>query len=87
MQTTLFKWADENGLNMAQLGGRLGYSERHMYRIKTGETPITEGFVAQVVYRLGEWARALFLATMSEQTDIIAETTEPLPFSEGPEGG
>ena len=76
MQTTLFKWADENGLNMAQLGERLGYSERHMYRIKTGETLITEGFVAQVVYRLGEWARDLFLATVSESTDNLAETND-----------
>lgn len=71
MRTTLFEWAEEQGLSLSELGDKLGYSERHLRRIREGEYPLNDAFVAQVVFRLGEWARALFLSSVSENTDII----------------
>ena len=60
MKTRLFEWAKEQGLSPQQLSTRAGYSERHLYRIKTGEWPVTEDFMARIVFRLGDWARELF---------------------------
>lgn len=67
MRTRLFEWAAERGLSIADLSDRLGYSERHLYRIKNNEWPVTEEFEARVVLRLGNWARDLFLPDVSNQ--------------------
>lgn len=65
-QTRLFDWATEQGLTMSELARRIGYSRRHLYRIRSGQTPITEEFVARVVLRLGERARSLFFCDVSQ---------------------
>lgn len=63
-----FDWASKQGLSIADLSKRLGYSERHLWRIKAGHSPITEGFKARVVYTFGEDTRSLFLDSVSDQS-------------------
>ena len=63
-----FEWAADKGLSMADLGQKLGYSERHLWRLKAGDYPITEGFKARVVYAFGDDARSLFLDTVSDNS-------------------
>jgi transcriptional regulator with XRE-family HTH domain len=65
MQTTLFDWAASKGLTLADLAARLGYSERHLMRIRDGEYPVNEQFAGRVVLRLGDWSRSLFLPPVS----------------------
>jgi len=73
VKTSLFEWAKNEGLSMEALGERLGLSWRHLYRVRSGEYPVTENFRARVVYRLGDWARRLFFGSVSEQSDGTAE--------------
>lgn len=73
---SFFEWADEQGLSIAELSKRLQYSERHLWRIKAGDSPITEGFKARVVYAFGDATRSLFLDPVSdEKRRFIGRTT------------
>lgn len=67
MITTLFDWANTHGYDLDSLGDLLGYSGRHLRRIRDGEQPVTPAFAGRVVLVLGEWARSLFV---SEQENI-----------------
>ena len=73
METRLFEWAEEQGIALNQLSAMLGYSTRHLYRIKNGEYPITDSFRGRVILRLGDVARSLFLAPVSENLDRVSE--------------
>lgn len=68
MKTRLFEWAEEQGLTLEELAEKTGYSTRHLYRIRDGEWPVTETFMARIILRLGEWARSLFF---DEMPDLI----------------
>ena len=74
--TTLFEWAKDQGLSIEALADRLGYSARHLYRIQAGVQPVTDAFVGRVVLRLGEWARSLFLVTVSENSDTTMDSPD-----------
>jgi len=54
LETTFFDWANSKGFNRQKLAELLGYSERHLYRLETGEQEITESFQARVILKLGE---------------------------------
>lgn len=69
MRTTLFDWAAQKGLTIADLAACLGYSERHLLRMRDGEYPVNEQFAGRVVLRLGDWARSLFLPAASVASD------------------
>jgi transcriptional regulator with XRE-family HTH domain len=73
MKTRLFEWAKEQRLTLEELSEKTGYSTRHLYRIREGEWPVTEAFMARVVLRLGEWSRSLFLEPVSDETDDTSE--------------
>lgn len=60
MQTSLWAWADAQGLSLAALARRLGYSPEHLSRLRSFAYPITPAFAGRVVLVLGDWARALF---------------------------
>ena len=60
MRTTLWAWADAQGLTVRELASRLHYHERHLYLLRSGRYPITPAFAGRVVLIMGEWARALF---------------------------
>lgn len=62
-----FEWARDQGYSMADLAKRLGYSERHLYRIKNGEYPVTRAFQARVVFEFGADTRGLFLPEVTQQ--------------------
>lgn len=55
-----FDWADAQGLTMRELARRLGYTERHLYRIKNGETQDTRNFQAHVIVEFGDDVRSFF---------------------------
>ena len=85
MRTTLFKWARENDMSMPNLAARLGYSERHLCRIRDGDWPVTKAFAGRVVLALGDWARSLFPSDVSTKLDsvpIIEEHGIPQAVSE-----
>lgn len=65
MKTTLFEWAERQGISTEELAKMLGYSDRHMYRLKASADDAPESLAARAVLRLGEWARALFLPPVS----------------------
>ena len=73
MDTSLFEWAKDEGLDMKELATRVGVTWRHLYRIRKGEYPVTENFRARVIFRLGDWARDLFFESVSQKRD---ETTQ-----------
>jgi hypothetical protein len=61
-----FDWAKrEKGLSITQLAAVLGYSERHLYRIRDGETNNLENFEARAVRRLGSEVEQFFLPTVT----------------------
>ena len=60
MKTTLFDWASAHGYDLDALAQLLGYSVRHLYRLRKGEQLVTPQFMGRVVLALGDWARALF---------------------------
>jgi hypothetical protein len=77
MRTTLFVWAEKEGISLSELARRLGYSERHLLRIRDGDYPVNEQFAGRVVLRLGDWARALFLpasSVASDEMDTASDT-------------
>ena len=76
METRLFEWADEQGIDLDQLAGMLGYSTRQLYRIKNGEYPVTDSFRGRVILALGDVARSLFLTPVSEQLDIVSKVED-----------
>lgn len=76
MQTRLFEWAEGKGISMETLSEMVGYSARQLYRIRNGEYPITEGFVARIALRLGKEGRALFFDGVSENSDIAQEDAD-----------
>ena len=49
-------------MSMPNLAARLGYSERHLRRIRDGDWPVTKAFAGRVVLALGDWARSLFFS-------------------------
>jgi len=65
VRTRLFEWAAREGISTERLAAMLGYSERHMYRLKARPDDVPETLAARAVLRLGDWARALFLPTVS----------------------
>ncbi len=69
MRTTLFEWADAQGLTLESLSQKMGYSTRHLRRIRDGEYPITKPFMARVILQLGPWAKCLFSAASVPQRD------------------
>ncbi len=69
MRTSLFEWAKGEGLTHGELADKLGYSERQLYRIRDGHWPVSEGFMARVVLKLGDWARVLFFDDVSLEND------------------
>jgi hypothetical protein len=76
MKTTLFDWAEKNGYGLVALGKLLGYSARHLRRVRDGEQPVTPAFAGRVVLVLGEWARSLFLDPMpldSNETVLLGQ--------------
>lgn len=79
MRTSLFEWAKDAGLTHRELAQRLGYSERQLYRIRDGHWPVSEGFMARVVLKLGDWARVLFFDDMSLTTDETSVPTQEAP--------
>ena len=73
METRLFEWAQEQGIDLDQLSAMLGYSTRQLYRIKNGEYPVTDSFRGRVILALGDVARSLFLTSVSENLDRVSE--------------
>lgn len=66
-----FEWAkQEKGLNMTQLAAILGYSERHLYRIRDGATTNLENFQSRAVRRLGVEVERFFLPAVTVDTVI-----------------
>ena len=65
METKLFEWASREGISTENLAEMLGYSARHMYRLKASANDVPEALAARAVLRLGDWARALFLPPVS----------------------
>ncbi|OPZ82991.1 MAG: hypothetical protein BWY76_02492 [bacterium ADurb.Bin429] len=65
MRTRLFEWAAREGISTERLAAMLGYSERHMYRLKARPDDVPETLAARAVLRLGDWARTLFLPAVS----------------------
>lgn len=65
MRTRLFEWAAREGISTERLAAMLGYSERHMYRLKAKPEAVPETLAARAVLRLGDWARTLFLPAVS----------------------
>ena len=77
METRLWQWAEEQGLSMTDLADRLGYTARHLHRIRSHDYPITESFVARVTFRIGpEASRLFFCPTVSDDCDTLADSTE-----------
>lgn len=76
MRTKLFEWAEKQNLDLEYLAKKIGYSERHLKRIRDEGFPVTEEFQARVVLRMGDWARALFLPEVSPCGDIPSETRD-----------
>ena len=76
METRLFEWAEEQGIDLDQLSEMLGYSTRQLYRIKNGEYPVTDSFRGRVILKLGDVARPLFLTPESENSDIVSQEAE-----------
>ena len=60
MQTTLWDWAERQGLTVPELAKMIGYDWAHVYRLRRGDWPITRAFAGRVVLALGDWARELF---------------------------
>lgn len=73
IRTRLFDWAQGQGLGLAELSELTGYSERHLMRIRDGHYPVTDSFRGQVILRMGDWARSLFLPQMSDTSDVSAD--------------
>lgn len=44
MQTALRVWMEQQGLTNGQVAKKTGYSREQVWRLATGERPITEGF-------------------------------------------
>jgi hypothetical protein len=65
METRLFEWASSQGISTEKLAEMLGYSARHMYRLKASPKDVPEALAARTVLRLGDWARSLFLPSVS----------------------
>lgn len=72
MRTTLFEWAEAQGLSLDDLAEKLGYTTRQLYRIRAGEYPVTETFAGRVILRLGEEARGLFFC---DETSVENDTS------------
>jgi len=79
METTLFEWAERRGYNLQDLAKMTGYTDRQLRRIKNGQMPVTETFAGRVIFRMGDWARSLFLAPVSEKSDISSQSSEATP--------
>lgn len=61
-----FTWAIEvKGFNMTQLAAALGYSERHLYRIRAGGTTDLVNFRARVIAHFGDEVRPFFTPEVS----------------------
>ena len=54
MQTNFFKWAKAQGLSDAEIGKRLGYSERHVRRFRCEGYPINRNFRDRVIASFGQ---------------------------------
>lgn len=76
METTLFEWAEKQGYNLQELAEITGYTDRQLRRIKNGEMPVTEAFAGRVIFRMGDWARSLFLVPMSDISDTSSQASE-----------
>lgn len=75
-----FTWAkEERGLNITQLAALLGYSERHLYRIRDGHTTNLVNFEARVVSRLGADAGLFFDSGVSSDLHNKSEQTSQEP--------
>lgn len=74
-----FDWVKrEKGLNITQLAALLGYSERHLYRIRDGETTNLVNFEARVISRLGKGAASFFASADRSDSQYLSEQTTPL---------
>ena len=80
--TNLFEWAEGKGLDIPALAKALGYSERHLYRVKGGDYPVTRGLICRVVFVFGDDARSLFLpdaSVINDDTAIVQVIAEGEP--------
>lgn len=61
-----FTWAtDTKGYDMTQIAAMLGYSERHLYRIRKGEITNLVNFQARAINQFGDEVRGFFLPPVS----------------------
>jgi hypothetical protein len=75
VETRLFEWAEQQGLSQGALARMTGYSERQLRRVRDGR-PVSEHFQATIVLRLGDWARSLFLPSVSQERDGCARARD-----------
>jgi len=66
-----FEWTKRQGKTMAEVARDLGYTERHLYRLKKSQIEDPAAFIEQVRTVYGEEA-ALFFADVS-----VAPTHKP----------
>lgn len=76
MKTTIFEWAERQGYTLQDLAKMTGYTDRQLRRIKNGYLPVSEAFAGRVILRMGEWARSLFLYSVSDKSDISSQSSE-----------
>jgi len=70
-----FVWIrDFKGMSIPRLAKTLGYSPKHMYRIRDGESPCTRSFAARAILEFGDEVRPFFFDTVPVTTDITATT-------------
>lgn len=68
-----FTWAIEvKGFNMTQLAAALGYSERHLYRIRAGGTNDLINFRARCIAHFGDEVRSFFSPEVSIEAANIS---------------
>jgi hypothetical protein len=71
-----FEWAIEvRGYDMTRLAAALGYSERHLYRIRAGEISNLRNFEARAIARFGDEVRSFFAPSVPLESyiDITAQ--------------
>jgi len=78
---SIFDWAErEKGLTLAALAEHLGYSLRHVYRLRSGESPVTPSFVARAVMTFGDQVRPLFLDSVTnDNSHVVRKKSMGLP--------
>jgi len=68
MKTEIFEWAYQRHWTLKDLAARLGYSEEHLSRLRSGKLPISEQFRDRCIAMLGPDVSSLFLPDVSAET-------------------